>query len=154
LTALDADVEITSTDGARRVSIDAFYVTPAERMDHETVLRHGDFVSAIVLPARSSGGRQRYHKLMQREAWDFALASVAGCRREDGDVRLVLGGVAPRPWRVASSVEEDVSSGGLDEDSIAALADRALYDAEPLSKNAYKVDLAAALLRRVIAELA
>jgi xanthine dehydrogenase YagS FAD-binding subunit len=67
---------------------------------------------------------------------------------------MALGGVAPRPWRVPESVEEDVASGGLDEDSIAALADRALYDARPLRKNGYKVDLAASLLRDAIRELA
>jgi CO/xanthine dehydrogenase FAD-binding subunit len=55
---------------------------------------------------------------------------------------------------VNSSIEEDVSSGGLDEDIIQTLAERALYDARPLSKNAYKVDLAASLLRQVIGELA
>jgi xanthine dehydrogenase YagS FAD-binding subunit len=69
-------------------------------------------------------------------------------------VRIVLGGVAPRPWRVNSSVEEDVSSGGLDEDAVATLAERALYDAVPLSKNAYKVNLAASLLREMIGALA
>ena len=90
---------------------------------------------------------------MQRGAWDFALVSIAAAKRADGAVRIVLGGVAPRPWRVSESVEEDVASGGLDEDSITALADRALYDAEPLSKNAYKVTLAGSLLREAIREL-
>jgi len=154
LTALDAELELTRSGSARRLPIHSFYVLPAERMEHETVLPHGEFVSAVILPMHAAGGRQHYHKLMQREAWDFALVSIAACRREDGDVRLVLGGVAPRPWRVTSSVEEDVSSGGLDEDTIATLADRALYDARPLSKNAYKVDLAASLLRQAIAEIA
>jgi len=51
---------------------------------------------------------------------------------------------------VNSSVEEDVASGGLDEDTIATLAERALYDAEPLSKNGYKVQLAGALLREMM----
>jgi CO/xanthine dehydrogenase FAD-binding subunit len=51
-------------------------------------------------------------------------------------------------------VEEDVSSGGLDEDTIATLAERALYDAEPLSKNGYKVELAQSLIREVIREVA
>ena len=100
------------------------------------------------------GGTQRYHKLMQRDAWDFALVSIAGAKRSDGEVRLVLGGVAPRPWRVSSSVEEDVASGGLDEDTIAILAERALYDAKPLSGNGYKVELAASLLRETIQHLA
>jgi xanthine dehydrogenase YagS FAD-binding subunit len=153
LTALEAAVEISSSDGVRSVSISDFYVLPSERLDTETVLAPGQFVSAIVLPAASAGGEQHYHKLMQREAWDFALVSIAGCKRTDGEVRLVLGGVAPRPYRVNSSVEEDVSSGGLDDDTIATLADRALLDANPMSKNEYKVDLAATLLRRVIAEI-
>jgi xanthine dehydrogenase YagS FAD-binding subunit len=154
LTALDAVVEIQSARGTRRVPIAEFYVLPTARLDQETALDAGEFVSAVVVPAASAGGAQQYHKLMQREAWDFALVSIAGCKRLDGDVRIVLGGVAPRPWRVNLSVEEDVSSGGLDDDTIATLAERALYDAKPLSKNAYKVDLAASLLRQIIGEIA
>jgi xanthine dehydrogenase YagS FAD-binding subunit len=153
LTALEAIVEIASIDGHRLVPIGEFYLLPSERLDQETVLKAGEFVAAIVLPSTSAGGVQHYHKLMQREAWDFALVSIAGCKRRDGDIRIVLGGVAPRPWRVNSSVEEDVSSGGLDDEAIATLADRALYDAKPLSKNGYKVNLAAALLRQAIGEL-
>ena len=154
LTALDAEVEIRSVKGERIVSIEDFYVLPRERLDHETILRPGEVVTAVLLPAGAAGGVQRYHKLMQREAWDFALVSIAGCRRPDGDVRIVLGGVAPRPWRVNSSIEEDVASGGLDEDTIATLAERALYDAKPLSKNGFKVELAQTLIRDVIREIA
>jgi xanthine dehydrogenase YagS FAD-binding subunit len=154
LTALDAVVEIESAAGQRRVPTAELYVLPRDQIETETVLRPGEFISGIVLPAAASGGAQHYHKLMQRDAWDFALVSVAGCKRTDGDVRIVLGGVGPRPWRLSSSVEEDVSSGGLDDDTIATLAERALYDARPLSKNGYKVDLAASLIRRVISEIA
>jgi xanthine dehydrogenase YagS FAD-binding subunit len=150
LTALDAEVEIRSAKGERVVPIEDFYLLPRERLDHETILRPGEVVTAVLLPASSAGGVQLYRKLMQREAWDFALVSIAACRRTNGDVRIVLGGVAPRPWRVNSSVEEDVSSGGLDDDTIATLAERALYDAEPLSKNGYKVDLAQSLIRDAI----
>jgi xanthine dehydrogenase YagS FAD-binding subunit len=153
LLALDAEIEIVSAAGATVLPAYAFHVLPRERIDHETVLRPGEFVAAVLLPAGASGGRQLYRKLMQRGAWDFALASVAAVRRADGTVRLALGGVAPRPWRVPESVEEDVASGGLDDDSIAALAERALYDAQPLSKNGYKVELAASLLRDAIREV-
>jgi CO/xanthine dehydrogenase FAD-binding subunit len=45
-------------------------------------------------------------------------------------------------------VEEDVASGGLSDDDFDTLAERALYDATPLARNAYKLDIAAALLRR------
>jgi xanthine dehydrogenase YagS FAD-binding subunit len=147
-------VEIRSAKGERVVAIEDFYLLPRERLDHETVLEPGEVATAVVLPAGAAGGVQRYEKLMQREAWDFALVSIACCRRLDGDVRIVLGGVAPRPWRVNTSVEEDVSSGGLDEDTIATLAERALYDAEPLSGNAYKVALAQSLIRDAIRALA
>ena len=154
LTALDARVVIAGRRGERTVAIGDFYVLPNERLDHETVLAPGEVVAAVEVPGASAGGVQRYEKTMQRGAWDFALVSLAAARRADGEVRLVLGGVAPRPWRVTSSVEEDVASGGLGEDDIATLAERALYDAQPLAKNGYKVDLAAALLRRAMRALA
>jgi CO/xanthine dehydrogenase FAD-binding subunit len=54
---------------------------------------------------------------------------------------------------VAESVEEDVAVGGLSEDDAATLAERALYDARPLAKNGYKVEMAAAVLRRGIRHL-
>jgi xanthine dehydrogenase YagS FAD-binding subunit len=154
LTVLDAKLELMSRDATRTMPIASFYVLPRDRMDQETVLLPGEIVSAIVLDGAAAGGRQLYRKVMQRGAWDFALASIAAARRADGAVRVALGGVAPRPWRVPESVEEDIASGGLDEDSVAALAERAFYDAEPLSRNAYKVALASSLLRDAMRELA
>jgi xanthine dehydrogenase YagS FAD-binding subunit len=154
LTALDAQLELRNADGARTISISDFYVLPRERLDHETSLRPGEVVAAVVVPDTFSSGPQSYRKLMQRGAWDFALVSLAAARRRDGAVRMALGGVAPRPWRLPLSVEEDVASGGLDEDSIGALAERALYDVEPLAKNGYKIALATSLLRDAMRELA
>jgi xanthine dehydrogenase YagS FAD-binding subunit len=154
LTALAAELELTSSSRVRRVKIGDFYVLPADRLDHETVLDADEVVSAVIIPDTFASGPQFYRKLMQRGAWDFALVSIAAVRRGDGNVRIVLGGVAPRPWRVPLSVEEDVASGSLDEDSIIALAERALYDAKPLSKNEYKIALAGSLLREAIREIA
>jgi xanthine dehydrogenase YagS FAD-binding subunit len=153
LLALDAHLELASAAGSRVVGIADFFVLPRERMELETTLRSGEVISAIVIPGAAAGGRQLYRKMMQRGAWDFALVSIAAVLRADGAVRMALGGVAPRPWRVPESIEEDVASGGLDEDSIVALAERALYDAAPLSKNAYKVQVAASLLRDAMRDL-
>ncbi len=154
LTALGATVEIARRGAARTVPIAEFFVRPGDRLDRETVVEPGEFVRAVTLSTEWAGGAQFYHKVTQREAWDFALVSIAGARGETGEVRLVLGGVAPAPWRVNSSVEQDVSSGGLDDDSIASLAERALYDVTPLSRNGYKVQMAGALLRQAMRELA
>ena len=151
LTALDATLTIAGAGGERTVPIADFFVLPDPDPKRETVLKAGEFVMGIELPAASSGGRQKYTKILQRGAWDFALASLAVVRRDDNSVRMVLGGVAPIPWRVNPSVEEDVASAPLADDDIDVLAERALYDAKPLSKNAYKVSLARALLREAIA---
>jgi xanthine dehydrogenase YagS FAD-binding subunit len=150
LAALDADVLVEGRSGTRAVPLSDFYVRPDRRLDRETVLEQGEFVSAVHVPVQANTPRQCYLKVMQRGAWDFALASIAAVKRADGGVRMVLGGVAPVPWRVDHSVEEDVASGGLSSDDFATLAERALYDARPLAKNGYKVELAKALLVRAM----
>ena len=150
LVALDATIELSGPSGARAVAASEFFVLPTVRMDRETALQHGELIVAVLLPAKAAGGMQRYTKLMQRDAWDFALVSLAAIRRADGEVRLVLGGVSPRPYRIYTSVEEETMSGGLDDESIAGLAERALLDATPLTNNGYKVALAASLLRDAI----
>lgn len=154
LVALDATVHVRDAAGARDVPCADFFATSRRRLDQETTLEAGEVVTAVTVPEHSAGGVQVFEKVMQRAAWDFALVSLAGIRRRDGEVRVVLGGVANAPWRVTDSIEEDVASGGLSEDDIDTLAQRALYDAEPLAKNAYKLDIAAALLRRAMAALA
>jgi xanthine dehydrogenase YagS FAD-binding subunit len=153
LVALEGVIHVQSAAGARDIPAAEFFATSQQRLDGETTLAAGEVVTAVTLPAYSSGGVQFFEKVMQRASWDFALVSLAGIRRRDGEVRLVLGGVANVPWRVTDSIEEDVSSGGLADDDIETLAQRALYDAEPLSGNAYKLDVASGLLRRGIATL-
>lgn len=148
LTALDAMVDVVDAGGARRLSMADFYAVPNTSATGETVLADNELIVSVELPAAAADGVHYYEKVIQRQAWDFALVSLAAVRRTDGAVRLVLGGVASRPWRVSESVEEDVASGGLSEDDFGTLADRALYDVAPLSQNGYKVALAAALLRR------
>jgi xanthine dehydrogenase YagS FAD-binding subunit len=153
MTALGAVVHITCRESTRTVPIDEFFVLPDPDPRRENVLSAGEFVTAVEIPAVSSGRRQRYIKVLQRGAWDFALASIAVAKWADGSVRMVLGGVAPVPWRVNPSVEEDVASAPLVEDDMEVLAERAMYDAEPLSGNSYKVTIAKRLLREAMAFL-
>lgn len=154
LEALDAQVEATRTDGStRRLSIGELYAGAAADPNGEMTLAADELITAVELPAAAAFGVQHWEKVMQRGAWDFALVSCAAVRRTDGAVRMSLGGVGLGPWRIALSVEEDVASGGLDEDSIDALAERAMYDAAPLARNGYKVDIARAVLRRAMRAL-
>ncbi len=153
LTALEATIEVSGPAGRRQTPIADFFLLPSQRLDRETAISAGEMMVSVTIPGSSAGGNQRYVKEMQRGAWDFALVSLAAVRVPDGDVRLVFGGVAPRPWRVNRSIEEDIASGGLNAEDVATLADRAFYDARPLARNGYKVELAATLLRRAIGEL-
>jgi xanthine dehydrogenase YagS FAD-binding subunit len=93
---------------------------------------------------------------MGRKAWAFALVSVAVRIKVDKDelqeVRIVLGGVAPIPWRVKDA--EDILQGQrLTEDIIARAAEGALADARPLRDNGYKIPLAKGLIRKALVAL-
>lgn len=153
LLALDATVSVRGPASVRSLTIEALFATAASDPKSEMTLAAGEMIEAILLPASSAGGTQRFTKLMQRGVWDFALVSIAAVKQTDGTVRMALGGVAPRPWLVNPSVGEDVASGVLDEDSVDALASRALHDVKPLQLNEYKVQQATTLLKRAMLEL-
>ncbi len=153
LTALEATVEVTGAGGVRTLTLNALFDGSSRRAEGETTLAAGEFISAVLLPASAAGGVQFYEKLMQRGAWDFATVSLAAHRGADGTVRMAFGGLSLGPCRVNPSVEEDVTTGGLDDDSIDALAERAMYDAKSLEHNGYKVWQAQALLRRAMRRL-
>ena len=86
----------------------------------------------------------------------FAIVSVAAAARvRDGkasDVRLVLGGIAPIPWRVPAA-EKVLDGTSLDDNACLAAADIVLKDATPLRDNGYKVTLARELVRRALRSL-
>lgn len=149
LVALDAMIDIAGPLGARSVAASSFFVLPSQRIDREIALTDGELIIAVRLPAEAAGGLQQFVTRSKRGSDDVDVA-LAIARRLDGDVRLVLGGVSPRPYRVYGSVEEEAMSGGLDDDTIAGLAERALLDAVPLSQNAGKLDRAMSLLREAI----
>ena len=154
LEALEAQLTLRSAAGTRSLGVAEFFAPAGSAAEGETALGPGELLTEVVLPAASAGGVQHWEKLIQRGAFDFALVSCAAVRRADGTVRMALGGVGAGPWRVPHSIEEDVGSGGLEDDSIDALAARALYDASPLPGTAYKVVMAEAALRRAIRAIA
>ena len=119
-----------------------------------TGTRSAGAVRRVKLPAAAAGGFQRLIVAPLEDAGGVLPMSIAAVQRADGDVRLVLGGVAPRPYRVYTSVEEETMAGGLDEDTIAGLVDRALLDADTDPLSAGRVDAAAALLKLAIEEIA
>jgi xanthine dehydrogenase YagS FAD-binding subunit len=91
-----------------------------------------------------------------RNAWDFALASVAAAFTVEAgrarNCRIVLGGVAPTPWR-SYSAEHAIEGRPLDETRIEEAARSAIDGARPLAFNEYKVGLVKKLVRTALTEL-
>jgi xanthine dehydrogenase YagS FAD-binding subunit len=157
LLALDAEVTIRGAGGERTMPIGDFFAAPEEGRRRETTLAPGEIVTKIRLPASAPDERSAYRKAMDRKVWAFALIGVAARVVMDGNrvsqARLVLGGVAPVPWRVPDA--EAVLVGlSLDAATIDRAAELALAGAIPLAKNAYKIPLARALVRRALSDLA
>ncbi len=157
LVALGASARIVSGTGERTVPLDKFFVTPRENVRRENILLPNEILAEIVVPNAPAGSKAIYVKEMVREIWDFALCSVAAMvTLRDGvvqDARIVLGGVAPIPYR-AVKAEAALKGKALDEVSAAAAGVAAVDGARPLSKNAYKVPLTQAVVKRALLSLA
>ena len=156
LTALDAIVHIEGRDGARAIPVGEFYRLPGSTPERDTVLAHGDLITAIELPPPISQAG-RYVKVRERASFSFAVVSLAALLEvEDGrvrDVRLVLGGVAHRPWR-ATLAEDALRGAEATAETFARAAEIELAEARPLRDNAYKVPLARNLLAVTLGDLA
>lgn len=157
LAALDARVHIAGPKGSRAVPIEAFFVSPETDVTRETALGPGEILTAVSLPAPPANLRSRYRKVRVRGAWDFALVSAAIALRTAAGkvdaVRIALGGVAPTPWR-AVEAEKALLGQPLNAAAISAAAAAAVKGAEPLSQNAYKVDLVRGVLEEELQALA
>ncbi|CAG7646566.1 FAD binding domain-containing protein [Actinacidiphila bryophytorum] len=156
MAALDAVVQVVGPDGERAVPIGDFHRLPGDRPHHDTVLGHGDLVTAVDLPPLPETVRSRYRKVRDRASYAFALVSVAAALDvRDGvvaDVRIALGGVAHKPWR-ASLAEQELRGAPATEDSFRRAAEAELAAAQPVDGNAFKVPLARNTLVATLREL-
>jgi xanthine dehydrogenase YagS FAD-binding subunit len=118
LVALDATLRTTS----RELPVAELYRVPTADDRRTTTLEPGELLLELDVP---SPDRSVYLKAMERKRWSFPIIGVAAARTGD-TTRVALAGAAPIPW----------------------LLDGSLEDSTPLARNAYKVDVAKALLRR------
>jgi CO/xanthine dehydrogenase FAD-binding subunit len=154
LVALDAVVQIQGRDGERRIPLTELYVLPGERPDVETVLRHGDLITAVEVPLLPAGARSHYLKVRDRASYEFALASAAVALTLNGhgrirEGRVALGGVATMPWR-ARAAEAILRGAHPHEETFRLAARAALVGAAPRRDNAFKVELATRTIVRAL----
>jgi xanthine dehydrogenase YagS FAD-binding subunit len=124
LLALGATLETTH----RRLPLASLYRVPTEADRRTTTLEPGELLLAVEVPDCDASV---YLKAMERKRWAFPLVGVAAVRSA-GETRVALAGVAPVPW----------------------LLDGELDAATPLPRNAYKVEIATALVKRARAAVA
>jgi xanthine dehydrogenase YagS FAD-binding subunit len=157
LTALDARVSVVGVDGVRTVPLAELYRLPGAEPERDTVLQHGELIERIDVPPSSFATRSAYRKVRDRASFAFALVSVAAALDvADGavqDVRLALGGVAPRPWR-AGSAEAALRGRPPTAANFVDAISAELEAAAPLPGNAFKVPLARNVVARVLEDLA
>ncbi len=153
LVALDASFDIVGPGGERTLSGSEFFVLPSEDPEHENVLGNEDVLVDIRLPAPRPGMRSAYHKVMDREAWTHAVVSVAVVLEMSQAIcrgaHIVLGGVAPVPWRVPEA-EELLIGQRVTQELAHEVGEAAVEGARPLSKNGYKVPLTRSLVERTV----
>lgn len=154
LIALDARLRIAGQGGERYVAVDELYALPDESRRRPHTLAQDELIVAVELPAPPS--RSHYIKAMDRQVWAFALASVAVALRLDGDTvhdaRLVLGGVAPIPWR-RHRAEQLLIGNRLTDERVREAARLAVDGATPLQHNSYKLPLVQGIVERALSEL-
>jgi xanthine dehydrogenase YagS FAD-binding subunit len=157
LVALGAAFELEGAGGVRKVAAADYFQGPREDPARETVLKPGEVMRGVVVPKPKAGTRSLYHKVLDREAWTHAVVSAAIVLEMDGancrSARIVLGGVAPIPWRVEKA-EQVLVGQRISEETAQRAADAALEGARPLARNAYKAPLTKTILRRSLMELA
>jgi len=152
LFALGAKVRLHGPEGARELEIDKFFVTPTSESESEHALKPHEIVTEIVVPP-AEGIKMAVYEVRQKEALDWPLAAAAVVLEMPGDsirkARVVLGHVAPVPW--PSPEAEQVLAGKTFVDDLADEAGKAAVSkAAPLSKNAYKVQLARVAVKRAL----
>jgi xanthine dehydrogenase YagS FAD-binding subunit len=157
LTALDAVVRTEGPGGERTILLTELHRLPGQEPERDTVLEHGELITAVELPPLPFATNSRYRKVRDRASYAFALVSVAAALDvADGvvrDVRLALGGVAHKPWR-ATKAEEALRGALATEQTFRDAADAELADARPLPGNTFKVPLTRAVIVRTMLDLA
>jgi xanthine dehydrogenase YagS FAD-binding subunit len=151
LVALNARITIAGPAGEKTIPLEKFFILPAVDFRRENILKPGEIVTELFVPEPKSGSKGFYHKVRERQAWDHPIVSVATVVQSSGgtvrDARVVLGGVAPIPWRVPKA-EAFLRGKKLDESTAERAGEIALEGAQPLKDNGYKVGMAKALVQR------
>ena len=154
--AYGASIHIVGPRGARDVAAEEFFVLTDRSLYSETVLAPNELVTHLVLPPAPDVNAATYEvRYRQSHDWPMAFASVVLTRRAGlvQKASIVMGAVAPVPWR-ATAAEQVLTGKRIDTALAIAAADAAVSNATPMSRNGYKVQIARTAVKRAILQAA
>ncbi|MBW4646145.1 MAG: xanthine dehydrogenase family protein subunit M [Goleter apudmare HA4340-LM2] len=153
LAALDAIVEVEGAQGQRQIPFTEFHRLPGNEPQQDTVLAPGELITAVILPPLAFAQSGVYLKLRDRTSYSFALISVAAALDLKGEeiqaARLALGGVAHKPWR-SLETEAFLQGKPANATTFEQAGELALREAQPLTHNAFKVNMAKRSIKRAL----
>lgn len=145
LAALEAVVNVSGADYSRSIAFEDFHKLPGDTPEIDNDLKHGEVITSIDLPEKGFAKNYSYLKLRDRHSYAFALVSVATGLELEGDIirdaRIVVGGVAYKPWRVKEG-EEFLKDKNATAENFASAADIILRGARGFAHNSFKIELA------------
>jgi xanthine dehydrogenase YagS FAD-binding subunit len=157
LAAMDTTICVSGPGGERRISFNEFHLLPQSTPQAETVLRKNELITSVELPSLPFAKKARYRKVRDRSSYAFALVSVAAALEIDNgkirNVRLALGGVAPKPWR-AYEAEAVLAGSEPRSEVFQRAAEAELREARAFPYNSFKIELAKRTIVSVLSELA
>ena len=153
MVAYGASFRLFGPNGERIVQAADYFTMPTlQNVEHENVLAPNELLTHAILPAPGSVKSGHYEvRYKTSHDWPIAFATVLLTMNGSnvGAARVVMGAVAPVPWR-SQAAEQALAGKPVTEATAAAAADAALRDARPLSQNAYKVQVAKTAVKRAI----
>ncbi|HYP26067.1 MAG TPA: FAD binding domain-containing protein [Blastocatellia bacterium] len=156
LVAMGARVHVYGPQGAREIPAGRFYLTPSAEGEREYDLKPNEIVTAISVPPLG-GMKNSTYEVRQREALDWPLAAASVVLRMSGNTvesaRVVMGHVAPVPWR-STEAEQFLVGKSINEEVAQGAGNVAVLQAKSLSRNAYKVQLARTSVKRALLDAA
>jgi len=157
LVALDAVVHIKSAKGERKVAAGEFHLLPGSTPHLETVVEPGELITYVTIPSSKFAAQSAYVKLRDRASYEFALASAGAALEIQGNkihaARVVLGGVATKPWR-STEAEHILTGATADEKTFHAAAEAAMKSAKAHKYNGFKIELAKRAITRALSSAA
>jgi xanthine dehydrogenase YagS FAD-binding subunit len=151
--AYGATFRLLGPGGERLIPAAEYFTMPTlQNIRTENVLAPNELLTHVILPAPGTVKSGHYEvRYKASHDWPIAFATVVLTMAGDTvrSARVVLGAVAPVPWR-SRPAEAALTGKPINEETAAAAAEAALRDARPLSQNAYKIQVAKTAVKRAI----